>query len=912
MPGEQSAQINQSVGQDIQRESHQASSGSNRQANAPSFDEEDETLDWDTLSQQEKQSEQLADATADKNEQQSSSSEENVSNPSVTSLKAIRRRSRGTELLLHRITLSNGLDDIPEIQSPTEAVTASKRNSYASSPAISRRSSVRQARQSVQEAAAADDAAQRRNLRRRSLRSTIVSHRRQESEGQASCMLTDLELWTALVSDYRTTAQRLPTLTTRKIRQGIPDPLRGLVWQAIVSARDTNLEGLFEQLTREKNPPFERVIERDLARTFPQVEMFRKEGGEGQMDLGRVLRAYSIYDAELGYCQGLGFIVAPLLLNMSDCEAFCCLVRIMEHHGVRAMFLPTLEGLKLRLYQFEKLLVEHAPDLAAHLESIDVRPALYASQWFLSLFGVTCPLTTLHRMYDIILAEGASETIMRVALALLIRNKDFLLAADMESAMRLLLGSELWTAYEGNDDILVADAVTFTPYVTTEVLGELERDYVPEDYNQHARSYSSVSASARPTSTSSQSHVTRGLSAIATGLLTRINPSRIFSGGHSQAPSLAESITLSPANGRKRASARRSMLGTTVTTSDSTSVRTSGLELVTDDNSSQTSAGTHASPNADSVLASLKEDNDVMREQMGQLVEALSQAHTDAHDANERATEAEQKLNDFKLLVRELFIALAMPHESEAAEPPAPIAQTPVPVPEVTVTEPDDFDAEAGLGPLVTHEAVSPFTPAAEFSGTSGAHQGPSRQACINRWCLELQTQLDSFPPCKEDADVYDALRSAEADLAKLKSEREAVLAQLHRGQLPSFNAPPNADTSDEDDLHNLRLELSKTKASLALALGEAEEARFLLSKQRRPSAVDGMPTPKSVPRATLLERSESAPARPADNDETAAAGLSLDTNVLHASGAKTSDSDTAATQSAPVTGWFSSWTRRS
>lgn len=43
--------------------------------------------------------------------------------------------------------------------------------------------------------------------------------------------------------------------------------------------------------------------------------MFCEESG--QKALERVLRAYNLYDAELGYCQGLAFLVGPLLLNVS-------------------------------------------------------------------------------------------------------------------------------------------------------------------------------------------------------------------------------------------------------------------------------------------------------------------------------------------------------------------------------------------------------------------------------------------------------------------------------------------------------------------------------------------------------------------------------------------------------------------
>jgi hypothetical protein len=46
----------------------------------------------------------------------------------------------------------------------------------------------------------------------------------------------------------------------------------------------------------------------------------------GQASLRRVLRAYSAYDAEVGYCQGMNFIAAMFITFMSEEESFWLLV----------------------------------------------------------------------------------------------------------------------------------------------------------------------------------------------------------------------------------------------------------------------------------------------------------------------------------------------------------------------------------------------------------------------------------------------------------------------------------------------------------------------------------------------------------------------------------------------------------
>ena len=149
----------------------------------------------------------------------------------------------------------------------------------------------------------------------------------------------------------------------------------------------------------------------------------------------------------------------------------------MEHYDLRSCFLPNLSGLHLRIYQFQYLLSQHLPELTAHLEMLKLEP-LYLSQWFLSFFAVTCPLPMLIRIYDVILTEGASETLMRVALSLMRRNaKKILATTEFEDVMQLLLSRGLWDTYNCNADDLVNDFCGWTGLVTREGLQTLEASF---------------------------------------------------------------------------------------------------------------------------------------------------------------------------------------------------------------------------------------------------------------------------------------------------------------------------------------------------------------------------------------------------------------------------------------------------
>ncbi|KAI1629209.1 rab-GTPase-TBC domain-containing protein [Exophiala viscosa] len=306
--------------------------------------------------------------------------------------------------------------------------------------------------------------------------------------------MTELEFWAALVQDYTQTAQRLPTLTSNKIRAGVPPPLRGVVWPSIARAHDAVLHSEYQRLSTEPSP-YDALIGKDVGRSFPNVDMFREKDGEGQRMLGKVLKAFSLYDEQIGYCQGLGFVVGPLLMHMSESEAFCVLVRLMEHYDLRSCYLPDLSGLHLRIYQFQQLLTRHLPELAAHLEALKIEP-LYVSQWFLSFFAVTCPLPMLLRIYDVILSEGATETLMRVALSLMQRNQKKLMAfIEFEDVMQFLLSRSLWDTYAQHADDLVIDFVSFTGLVSQESLQALETDFKLSQNLMAAPSLASSAAS---------------------------------------------------------------------------------------------------------------------------------------------------------------------------------------------------------------------------------------------------------------------------------------------------------------------------------------------------------------------------------------------------------------------------------
>ena len=457
--------------------------------------------------------------------------------------------------------------------------------------------------------------------------------------------MTELEFWAALVKDYPQTAQRLPTLTANKIKGGVPPPLRGVVWVSMVGARDEELFDKFDKHSSESSP-YETMIGKDIGRSFPGVEMFKEAGGEGQTMLAMVLKVFSLYDTDIGYCQGLGFLVGPLLMQMGERDAFCVLVKLMEKYDLRSCFMPDLAGLHLRIYQFQKLMTQHLPKLSEHLASMQVEAA-YLSQWFLSFFAVTCPLPMLFRIYDVILAEGAPETIMRVAMSLMKRNEEKLMKhTEFEETMQLLLGRQLWEAYDFDADDLVNDFLGMTGIVTRETLGKLEKEFrQAKDGDQTVRAGFLPDVSTAASRFLGRLWVSHGASKSTASLTPAAPPNGAKSGFMRRTASRSVAISITSNEGSSDSS---NSSGTSVTES-------TDATLVSRDSSTDT-LQTHAQHNKSSSVMTLsghasKEDRD-LHGQIEDLLTALSEMQRDqAVMTAQLQKEREERDEDHKVML---------------------------------------------------------------------------------------------------------------------------------------------------------------------------------------------------------------------------------------------------------------------
>ncbi|ERE92234.1 TBC1 domain family member 1 [Cricetulus griseus] len=221
------------------------------------------------------------------------------------------------------------------------------------------------------------------------------------------------------------------------VGQGVPRHHRGEIWKFL--AEQFLLKHPFPSKQQPKDVPYKELLKKltsqqhailiDLGRTFPTHPYFSAQLGAGQLSLYNILKAYSLLDQEVGYCQGLSFVAGILLLHMSEEEAFKMLKFLMFDMGLRKQYRPDMIILQIQMYQLSRLLHDYHRDLYNHLEEHEIGPSLYAAPWFLTVFASQFPLGFVARVFDMIFLQG-SEVIFKVALSLLGSHKPLILQQE--------------------------------------------------------------------------------------------------------------------------------------------------------------------------------------------------------------------------------------------------------------------------------------------------------------------------------------------------------------------------------------------------------------------------------------------------------------------------------------------------
>ncbi|XP_034545553.1 ecotropic viral integration site 5 ortholog isoform X2 [Notolabrus celidotus] len=228
--------------------------------------------------------------------------------------------------------------------------------------------------------------------------------------------------WISIISQWDHILLKKASKVKVQCQKGIPASLRAKCWPLLCGATDRMKLNETIYQTLDSQPALQSwvdVIERDLDRQFPFHEMFLSKDGHGQRGLFRVLKAYTQYKPEEGYCQAQGPVAAVLLMNMPAEEAFWCLVQISEQY-LPGYYSPLLEGVLFDAGMLSWVLKRTCPAVHKHLQQHGVEPLMFATDWLMCLFTRHLPFNTLLRVWDLFFCFGV-RVLLQVSVVLVRR-----------------------------------------------------------------------------------------------------------------------------------------------------------------------------------------------------------------------------------------------------------------------------------------------------------------------------------------------------------------------------------------------------------------------------------------------------------------------------------------------------------
>ncbi|KAI8097453.1 rab-GTPase-TBC domain-containing protein [Halteromyces radiatus] len=274
-----------------------------------------------------------------------------------------------------------------------------------------------------------------------------------------------MAFWKLLIQDYITTAQRYPSLLLTLLceNNGIPHSIRGAVWQAMATSNSSHLMTVYEDLAQHSlsssssSSPFMSLIEHDVdtlyGHKYPQhiLDIMKK-----------ILKVYTLYDPQLDYSTACLSLLFPLLRYVSESQAFCLFVRLMGLYDMRSMFVQKkVNAISVKSRLFELLLGQFYPQLASHLDQHLVQSIHYAGPWYTNILSNVLPDEAFDRMYDLVFALGAMETITRAGMTLMQQAQSQLLAMDDSKSLLLsVCTSKLFDiGYHGDVNAFILDTM---------------------------------------------------------------------------------------------------------------------------------------------------------------------------------------------------------------------------------------------------------------------------------------------------------------------------------------------------------------------------------------------------------------------------------------------------------------------
>ncbi|KAG9250196.1 rab-GTPase-TBC domain-containing protein [Emericellopsis atlantica] len=290
---------------------------------------------------------------------------------------------------------------------------------------------------------------------------------------------------------------------------GVPEEVRAMTWQLLLSYLPTNSERRVATLERKRKEyldgvrqAFERgstsgatagrargldeaiwhQISIDVPRTNPHIELYSYEAT--QRSLERILYLWAVRHPASGYVQGINDLVTPFwqvflglyisdsniesgmdpgqlpktVLDAVEADSFWCLTKLLD--GIQDHYIVAQPGIQRQVAALRDLTARIDSKLSRHLEKEGVEFIQFSFRWMNCLLMREVSVRNVIRMWDTYLAEeqGFSEFHLYVCAAFLVKWSSKLVNMDFQEVMMFLqrLPTKEWT--EKDIELLLSEA----------------------------------------------------------------------------------------------------------------------------------------------------------------------------------------------------------------------------------------------------------------------------------------------------------------------------------------------------------------------------------------------------------------------------------------------------------------------
>ncbi|KAM9366765.1 USP6 N-terminal-like protein isoform 1-T1 [Symphorus nematophorus] len=245
----------------------------------------------------------------------------------------------------------------------------------------------------------------------------------------------------------------------KRVYKGIPLQLKGRAWALMLDVERTKKEneGKYEKMKEQARLYSSEIkqIDLDINRTFRNHIMFMDRFGVKQQSLFHVLSAYSVYNTEVSYCQGMSQIAALLLMYMNEEDAFWALSQLLtnQKHAMHGFFVPGFPKLQRFQAHHDQIISKLIPKLKKHLDREQMSAGIYSTKWFLQCFIDRTPFTLTLRLWDIFILEG-EKLLTAMSYTILKIHKKRLLKMSLEE-LREFLQERIAQTFFYSDDVII-------------------------------------------------------------------------------------------------------------------------------------------------------------------------------------------------------------------------------------------------------------------------------------------------------------------------------------------------------------------------------------------------------------------------------------------------------------------------